>query len=318
MKDFEFQPESNSGTLLGGVRLPRELTDLSVWQKKPFDPAHALCDLYMVANNTSGTFRNGRGIVINYEAGEILHTAKGLADRWGWKRESVERFLVELEKSEIIRRRPIAQYGQVIKLLEFDTNPDAQPTLNLNPLGHPEGQPPGHGKGHPDEHPKGSGGDTVGEGDGSLGEEKEKGEGVAPAAGASHIPSVSEVRDWADQNFVPAAFAIERLQQAIERKDFDKPGWQHGWQKKLARFWETDQDEWLKSKKNRAARNGHGGPNASGGSPRPDGWMEGDSDWWWTNPLPDVRATLFGATQANNEKTAARLREIIAARETKS
>ena len=177
MKDFEFQPESNSGTLLGGVRLPRELTDLSVWQKKPFDPAHALVDLYMVANNTSGTFTNQRKITIDYEAGEILHTAKGLADRWGWKRESVEKFLVELEKSEIIRRRPIAQYGQVIKLIEFDTNPDSKSMLNSNPAGHPTGQPEGHRAGHPTGHGKDSGGDTVGEGVGDW-----SGEGVGEGA----------------------------------------------------------------------------------------------------------------------------------------
>lgn len=194
MKDFEFQPESNSGTLLGGVRLPRELTDLSVWQKKPFDPAHALCDLYMVANNTSGTFTNARGIVIDYEAGEILHTAKGLADRWGWKRESVEKFLVELEKSEIIRRRPIAQYGQVIKLVEFDTNPDSQRPSNF----HPSGQPAGHRAGHPNGHGKGSemdtGRDTVGEGVGDW-----SGEGVGEGA-PPRIVTLAQAQKYFSEN----------------------------------------------------------------------------------------------------------------------
>lgn len=139
MKDFDFQPQSSTGSLLGSVVLPRSLTDLSIWKKTPFDPAHAIADLYLLANSTNGTHRLSRGVVVEYEAGECLWSNKGLAERWGWRRESVERFMVELEKSEIIRRREIDQYGKVIKLLEYEPCLYSQRASNGQPTVQPTG-----------------------------------------------------------------------------------------------------------------------------------------------------------------------------------
>jgi len=144
MKDFDFEPESSADTLQGHVLMPRALTELSAWKKTPADTAHAICDLYMLANRTPGQHTLERGLVVDYVVGECLWSNKGLAARWGWQRDSVEKFMVELEKSEIITRRPVGQYGKVIKLTDYVTQPAAKPhrnhtetTPNPQPSSHP-------------------------------------------------------------------------------------------------------------------------------------------------------------------------------------
>jgi hypothetical protein len=44
--------------------------------------------------------------------------------------------------------------------------------------------------------------------------------------------------------------------------------------------------------------------------------MAGDQDFWWTDSVADLRGVLQGAA-VSDQKTAARLREIIAKREGK-
>jgi hypothetical protein len=131
---------------------------------------------------------------------------------------------------------------------------------------------------------------------------------------ASHLPSSQEIETFAAASGVPLDYARAKIKLADERKDFEKPGWRNGWQEKLKRFWKDDAAEWGKSKKTRDQKN-RAGANGLGGSPRPDGWMEGDRDRWWTDDLASVQAELSGAVLAQNEKTAARLRQIISERQ---
>lgn len=231
MKDFDFAPETCSRTLIGGVRLPRDLTDLTVWRKTPFDPAHALCDLYMLANTAPGSHKLARGITVDYEAGECLWSNKALAGRWGWRRESVERFMVELEKSEIIRRREAGQYGKVIKLTEFDTEPDTEPdtqrTPNAQPLDHPTG--------------------TEGVGDRSRGEENGVGEGEGNA------PSPATVHAWAQAEGVHPDFAEEKRSETAERGGFMINGHPLDWKRRWKRYWDgVDGKAWCAEQKKSA------------------------------------------------------------------
>jgi hypothetical protein len=158
MKDFDFTPATSASDLTGHVLMPRGVASLSVWKKKPYDAAHALADLFVKANTEAGEWTNNRGLTIAYQAGWVIWTNKGLAEEWGWRRESVERFMVELEKSDIIRRHDVGQYGKVIELLDY-VQPDGHRTDTERT---PNGQPDGHRT------------DTVG--DGVYGE----GEGEAP------------------------------------------------------------------------------------------------------------------------------------------
>lgn len=142
-----------------------------------------------------------------------------------------------------------------------------------------------------------------------LGGEREKGEVESDLPVAPHLPSLSDVQKFCAAGRVPLDYAVAKLKLADERKDFEKPGWRNGWRDKLTRFWKADESAWGKSKKNRAPKN------SPGGAPRPDGWREGDRDRWWTDDLAGVQAELSGAVLAQNEKTAARLRQIISERQ---
>jgi len=120
MKDFDFIPETFAGALIGSVRIPREIGDLKLWQRKPFTGGQAICDLYLLTNNAAGEHTLSGGMVVAYKPGWCLWSNKGLADRWGWRREEVERFMTELEKAEIISRHDIGQSRKVIVLTQYE------------------------------------------------------------------------------------------------------------------------------------------------------------------------------------------------------
>lgn len=164
------------------------------------------------------------------------------------------------------------------------------------------GNPPASGK-----SPADSPGNPAQERERNAGRDKrENGErGTHPAAArVSAIPLDEEVKAWAlaGAEGVDPDFALLKLRQACERGDFAKPGWKAGgWRKKIARFWEEDGETWAKKIKKNAAAPGD----------RPDGWMTGDQDIWWTDSLQDLKAACHGASLGQDKKTAARISEII-------
>lgn len=130
------------------------------------------------------------------------------------------------------------------------------------------------------------------------------------AAARVSAPSPEEVETWATAAQIPAAFALEKLAEGIEREDFAKVHVRKNWQARFARFWKDDGPAWTrKNQKNAAPQNG-------AAALRPDGWKAGDQDFWWTDDLATVRAAMAGAAQIN-KKTAARIGEVIKAREAK-
>lgn len=140
-------------------------------------------------------------------------------------------------------------------------------------------------------------------------EGRRKGEGSEEEAhtGATRIPSISEVREWARTCAagVDPEFACLKFEQANDRGDFAKPAWLKDWRSKLERFWREDGPDWVAKNKKNARRPGE----------RPDGWKAGDQDFWWSDSVADLRGALRGAVQGEDKKTANRLREIIALRE---
>jgi hypothetical protein len=64
-----------------------------------------------------------------------------------------------------------------------------------------------------------------------------------------HTPTVAVVRAWAEKNGVDPDFAQLKLEQAVERGDFEKSIWRRKWESKFARFWKEDGEVWKARKK---------------------------------------------------------------------
>lgn len=85
----------------GWIKAWRKLATNKLWLEKPFSKGQAWIDLLMFATqNTHTSIRNGVHVV--YEAGYVYESVMGLADRWGWSRPRVYRFLDELKNDGMI------------------------------------------------------------------------------------------------------------------------------------------------------------------------------------------------------------------------
>lgn len=80
----------------GYVLLHRKLFDNKIWLLEKFTKAQAWIDLFANANHADGSFWV-RGIEIQIKRGQIGWSQIKMAQRWGWSREKVRRFLFWLE-----------------------------------------------------------------------------------------------------------------------------------------------------------------------------------------------------------------------------
>ncbi len=90
--------------------------------ERPFDRARAWVDLLLLANFTDGTIRK-RGIKVAVKRGQVGLSERELADRWGWSRGKVRRFLGELETVQQIEPQNGPQKNNVTSLITI-TNYD--------------------------------------------------------------------------------------------------------------------------------------------------------------------------------------------------
>ena len=93
---------------LGWVTISRKLmNDQDLWLSEPFTKGQAWVDLIMMAE-----WRNkGR-----YKVGTVYHSMLFLADRWGWSRGRVKRFLQKLESDTTIETTSDTTNGTTILL----------------------------------------------------------------------------------------------------------------------------------------------------------------------------------------------------------
>ena len=79
----------------GYIYLDRSLCDHWLYSDKPFDKARAWIDLIFLAHHKTHT-RMFRGKLKTYKRGDVDRSISSLADRWGWSRQKVRRFLNQL------------------------------------------------------------------------------------------------------------------------------------------------------------------------------------------------------------------------------
>ena len=85
----------------GWISLHRKLCEHWLWDEKPYDKARAWIDLLLHINHSSKKFLFD-GTLIELERGQKITSIRKMADRWGWSRSKVSRFLSNLEKDGML------------------------------------------------------------------------------------------------------------------------------------------------------------------------------------------------------------------------
>lgn len=80
----------------GWIKLDRNLLDHPLWKEKPFTKGQAWIDILFYVHWKNNTDRVG-GKKKRSKPGQRWTTLSTLAERWGWSKESVRRFLRKLE-----------------------------------------------------------------------------------------------------------------------------------------------------------------------------------------------------------------------------
>lgn len=114
------------------------------------------------------------------------------------------------------------------------------------------------------------------------------------------------MRAWATTAEVDPDFAAQKWSELCERHGWHQNGTLLDWRARFSRIWKSDGPQWEASQKKRGA--------AAGGLTLPANALPTDPTWWWTDPIESLGAVQAGAALAGDQKNAARLGEVIAAR----
>jgi hypothetical protein len=96
----------------GYIKLFRAMWDNPFWNDQPFSRGQAWVDLLLLANHKDSFFVK-RGIRVEVKRGQVGHSIRTLAKRWGWSQGRTKRFINVLQNSEQIE----AQNNQVTTLI---------------------------------------------------------------------------------------------------------------------------------------------------------------------------------------------------------
>ena len=107
----------------GFVKIFRKIEDNILWEDDtPFDSRSAWVDLILQANHKSNSFLMGMQ-KINIKRGQKWTSSKKLADRWGWSRKKVMKYLRVLEQEGMIYLE-VTNRGLLITIVKYSTYQD--------------------------------------------------------------------------------------------------------------------------------------------------------------------------------------------------
>jgi hypothetical protein len=110
----------------GWIKLHRQIQEHWLWQsKKPFDKRSAWIDLLLLANHEDNKVLLGNEL-ITIKRGEHVTSERKLAERWGWSKTKVRRFLKILENDSMILVQKPNQKRTSIKLLHYSDYQDRE------------------------------------------------------------------------------------------------------------------------------------------------------------------------------------------------
>jgi hypothetical protein len=103
---------------MGYVKIYRCIQDTDLWDERPFSRGQAFLDLILLANHRDGIVR-AKGRRIEVKRGQVGWSEVALANRWGWSRGKVRRFLKEQESEQrIVQQKNNAT--SVITICNYD------------------------------------------------------------------------------------------------------------------------------------------------------------------------------------------------------
>lgn len=82
----------------GWIKLHRQSTENFLYNAEPFDKFHAWVDLLLMVNHEHKEFYS-KGQLLKLEPGQMVTSHRILAERWGWSRNKVSRFLKLLNEA---------------------------------------------------------------------------------------------------------------------------------------------------------------------------------------------------------------------------
>jgi len=102
----------------GWIKLHRKLTDNPLWKSETFARGQAWVDLILLANHEDG-YIYVRGHKIKVKRGQVGWSQNRLAERWGWSRSKVRKFLQDLEEEQQIKQVK-SHSSTVITLINYN------------------------------------------------------------------------------------------------------------------------------------------------------------------------------------------------------
>lgn len=108
-----------------------------MWHEKPFSRGQAWVDLLMLAN-FADNFLMKRGIKVIVKRGQVGWSERNLAERWGWSRGKIRRFLNDLKTEQQIEPQNEPQNLNVTSLITI-TNYDRY--QSRKPQNEPQNEP---------------------------------------------------------------------------------------------------------------------------------------------------------------------------------
>ena len=130
-------------------KVDRDIQNNWLWKDKPFSRGQAWIDLLLLATHTDHkTYYNGQ--VITRRRGEVHTSIQFLAERWGWSRNKVYRFVEILTTEKMVTSNGTTN-GTVITIENYafyQGDYSTGGTTNETPLGTTDGTTVGH----PSEH----------------------------------------------------------------------------------------------------------------------------------------------------------------------
>ena len=102
----------------GWIKLHRKILDCFIWQDKPYDKARAWIDLLLIAMHHDKKMLIDDEVVM-IQRGSFMTSIVKLADRWGWSRNKVVRYIDMLESEHMLNTKRTPK-GTLITIVKYD------------------------------------------------------------------------------------------------------------------------------------------------------------------------------------------------------